>query len=529
MADETYQQDNLNAYLKTQYLNHLQNGGGFTAPNNGQSLPALMPPALSNKPPINSVGPGAGTEIGTQNKTNTGIAGPVPTTGVLAPLQSTAPEPVDQRKTNIMNAALNSENPMRKPGVDTLYDKAKGIHNPFLRILGEIGARTAQVGDVLGTVGLGAIGGAPLMGLIPGTHWNAKLGQMRDEENANNMLNRDKLQSGINSENASTDYTNAKTDSEGNAITPVRGAKQEIIGFSDKSGQPVDPNNFTPTMQKLISASQPKEEWALVPATQFTGPKGEPLERSSITGQFRIAPTPEGFVHTVKPPTETAAADTEKYQNLLADQYAGKPISKEDQNWMKAYKETKLIVPTANNQVKVQLQGNAFNNQEHNQERTFAHQDLGTFRKTYVDPVNKADQALRDFDSAMAARGTDTTGAPSMKAFAEHISTTFGLVKGMRINKELIADHMGAQGIPDKLATYFQKMVNGDALSTDQWNDFRGLIKTTRDNAAIQMGKSALQNGIDPLPYLPSDLRPYTDKKGNHYRINFDTGKYEAY
>ena len=92
--------------------------------------------------------------------------------------------------------------------------------------------------------------------------------------------------------------------------------------------------------------------------------------------------------------------------------------------------------------------------------------------KAYVQPAEQVEksyqmmnQAYNEYQGA-AAQGKDLpTGAQSMVALSTHLATTFGNVKGSRITKDMIQEHLGARSISDAASVAIQKLTNGDVLS----------------------------------------------------------------
>jgi len=109
------------------------------------------------------------------------------------------------------------------------------------------------------------------------------------------------------------------------------------------------------------------------------------------------------------------------------------------------------------------------------------------FNKAYVDPamaVEKSydmmDQAFKEYQEAKAQGKDLPTGAQSMLALSTHLSTTFGNVKGSRITKDMIQEHLGARSVSDRALVAMQRLTNGDVLSPDQWQAFHDLIGQSR-------------------------------------------------
>jgi len=91
---------------------------------------------------------------------------------------------------------------------------------------------------------------------------------------------------------------------------------------------------------------------------------------------------------------------------------------------------------------------------------------------------------------------------------SQHLSTTFGNVKGSRITKDMIQEHLGARSISDDALVAVQKLTNGDQLSPGQWVAFHNLIGQSRNvtwDNAVRQGSSLY--GIQPGAWLPPDLQ----------------------
>jgi hypothetical protein len=140
-------------------------------------------------------------------------------------------------------------------------------------------------------------------------------------------------------------------------------------------------------------------------------------------------------------------------------------------------------------------------------EKTIAAHD-----KAYVQPAEQVEksyqmmnQAYNEYQGA-AAQGKDLpTGAQSMVALSTHLATTFGNVKGSRITKDMIQEHLGARSVSDAATVAVQKLTNGDVLSPAQWSAFHDLISNSRrlswQTAATEANRKAI-----PTNFLPPDL-----------------------
>lgn len=133
--------------------------------------------------------------------------------------------------------------------------------------------------------------------------------------------------------------------------------------------------------------------------------------------------------------------------------------------------------------------------------------------KAYVQPaeaVEKSyemmDNAYKEYKDAEAHGQKLPTGAQSMVALSTHLSTTFGNVKGARITKDMIQEHLGARSVSDAALTAIQRFTNGDVLSPDQWDAFHDLIKQSRQLSWQTAVKEAQRKKI-PVDFLPDDLQ----------------------
>lgn len=135
------------------------------------------------------------------------------------------------------------------------------------------------------------------------------------------------------------------------------------------------------------------------------------------------------------------------------------------------------------------------------------------FNKNFVNPAQSVEKSYQMMNNAYneyqqaKANGQDLpTGAQSMVALSTHLSTTFGNVKGARITKDMIQEHLGARSVPDSALVAVQKLTNGDVLSPAQWDAFHGLITQSRN---ITWNQAASEAGRENLPvnFLPADLQ----------------------
>jgi hypothetical protein len=111
-------------------------------------------------------------------------------------------------------------------------------------------------------------------------------------------------------------------------------------------------------------------------------------------------------------------------------------------------------------------------------------------------------QAYAEYIDAAKQGKSLPTGAQSMLLLSQHLGTTFGNVKGSRITKDMIAEHLGARGLTDDAVTAIQRLVNGDQLSSAQWSAFTNLIGQSR-NATWSNAVSNAKNQQLPITFLP--------------------------
>ncbi len=149
----------------------------------------------------------------------------------------------------------------------------------------------------------------------------------------------------------------------------------------------------------------------------------------------------------------------------------------------------------------------AENRSESRKEHAIELKDAQFIDKTYIKPANDAEQSFQVFENAYAdfKRGADT-GAPSMMALSQHLSTTFGTVKGSRVTKDMIAEHLHARSVSDAAEVAIQKFTNGDVLAPKQWDAFRSLISDARRYKWAVAQKEADAKGVDISASVPADL-----------------------
>jgi len=125
----------------------------------------------------------------------------------------------------------------------------------------------------------------------------------------------------------------------------------------------------------------------------------------------------------------------------------------------------------------------------------------GTLSK--AQDVEKSYSMFQDaYGEYKAAKGKLPTGAQSMLALSTHLSTTFGNVKGSRVTKDMIREHLGARSISDDALVAVQKLTSGDVLSPQQWKAFSSLITDSRNKTWDNTVNNAHYIGL-PADFLP--------------------------
>lgn len=141
-------------------------------------------------------------------------------------------------------------------------------------------------------------------------------------------------------------------------------------------------------------------------------------------------------------------------------------------------------------------------------------QQLAAFNKDYVKPSEDIERSYQLYQEALAAykRGDQKTGAATMLALSQHLGTTFGQVKGSRMNRDLIQEHKDAIGIGDRIERFVNGLKRGDQLSASQMDEFGTLISNFRKlswQTAVKEGK----RGKQQIDFLPKDLEGDLNQK----------------
>lgn len=378
---------------------------------------------------------------------------------------------------------------------------------------GKILGWAAQIPASIADIGLSAA--TPRLGAaVPGTTLNRglKLGNLEE------MIGKE--QEGREKE-AQAENEQARTAQIGNEPEQH---KQDLLAQLAPHGLTLDDSGkITAVPEDQLPADvRAKIQGQWKPVAGVAGRNGEPMEFNEATGLYRAAPGAEGasLVSTDK----TAGGVKGKLQQDLVDAY-----NRGDQATVaKLRQQLKDIDPAAEQRFSFDV--TKFGQTETDKQNQFNRQDVREHDKAYVQPaeaVEKSydmmDNAYREYKAAQAKGQQLPTGAQSMVALSTHLATTFGNVKGARVTKDMIHEHLGARSIPDEAVVAVQRLTNGDQLSPGQWDAFHDLIKQSRNLSWATAVKEGTRKHI-PIDFLPPDLQTIQRSDGA-YKIG-DDGQY---
>lgn len=396
-------------------------------------------------------------------------------------------------------------------------------------VWGKIEHGLAKAGNIAGDVL------APgTMALIPGTDLNnraQRAGQQRGFTAATEAQEK-QAQTGLaKAQQWGAMNPGAKTIAEDTAAMNFRAQAAEGLGL-----QPGTPEyqRFvgTGTMAPNVPGKTPAEQTYDKLLTQTN-----PATNKPYTAQEALAEV------TKAPPTNETAEDA-RFEKIQSDAQLKKPISPEDQAWANAYKERKALGPQATaaagaanatltpliNPTTGEMMG-TFNTKTGEMKplaktapggaTTAAGAGVGNkqieaFNKDYVNPAEAIERSYQMFQDAYKAiqSGDAKTGAEDMLLLSQHLGTTFGQVKGSRMNKDLIQEHKDAIGIQDKIERFGNTLASGAQLSPDQRKEFDGLITNMR-NLTWQIATKEAARNKQPVNFLPPDVQiKMRDSKG---------------
>lgn len=276
----------------------------------------------------------------------------------------------------------------------------------------------------------------------------------------------------------------------------------------------------------------PKEEtWKTVPS--IVGPGGTILQESD-KGNIRWAPEIQGAA-PLKTPTDKPDSLDQQYNDAIAngDHATAARILKVKEDLARAAQSperpqrTLMAVPSTDGSGSQRIievtpgtviPGTA---QKPGEMASANRKDIAAHDKAYVQPADAVEKSFQmmqhaydEYETARAQGKELPTGAQSMVALSTHLSTTFGQVKGARVTKDMIHEHLGARSISDSALVAVQRLTNGDALSPDQWTAFHDLISESRKVSWQQAAKAADRKHI-PVDFLPADLQNVSHEPGD--------------
>jgi hypothetical protein len=189
------------------------------------------------------------------------------------------------------------EHPKSAPiqtGVASLWTKAQNIHNPVLRVLGEIGAGGARALDTVGT-----IFGGPFVANIPGSTLNAQFKADREAK-----LGREEAQT--EQEQAAAEEARARAASLRN---PKPKNEFELWSTQNPGG----------TLEQFEAAMNRPAKFGAI-----TKAYGQALLDGDMKRAAELEPRVTQFLKTTqKPPTETSAADKQANEAIAQKAAAG--------------------------------------------------------------------------------------------------------------------------------------------------------------------------------------------------------------
>jgi hypothetical protein len=280
----------------------------------------------------------------------------------------------------------------------------------------------------------------------------------------------------------------------------------------------------TGTMSPNAPGKTPAEQTYDKLLTQTNPATGQPY-----TAQEALAEV------TKAPPTNETQEDA-RFEKIQQDAQLKKPVSADDQAWANAYKERKALGPQAAaaagaanatltpliNPTTGEMMG-TFNTKTGEMKPVskpapggattaagagVGNKQIETFNKDYVNPAESIERSYQMFQDAYNAikSGDAKTGAEDMLLLSQHLGTTFGQVKGSRMNKDLIQEHKDAIGMQDKIERFGNTLASGAQLSPDQREEFNGLITNMR-NLTWQAAAKEAARSKQPINFLPPDVQ----------------------
>lgn len=291
----------------------------------------------------------------------------------------------------------------------------------------------------------------------------------------------------------------AEADAKRADINSPKGTPEEITLRDLMTGGPNGTPRINPDTQKPYSyleaygaISQAKADTKLSPANTPLGANVDSLNKT-LTDRFQVLNPGKPLPAQYQLPANATQADYERVDKALEQ--------------VEKATGTKAQQDTVN-----EMRREAEQAQKDKQSAATEQKAVAAVDKAYVQPANTVEKsfqmmnnAYQEYEAARAQGKSLPTGAQSMLALSTHLSTTFGNVKGARVTKDMIAEHLGARGISDKALVAVQKLTNGDVLSPDQWDAFHELIAESRNLSWNGAVREAARKNV-PIDFLPDDL-----------------------
>lgn len=366
------------------------------------------------------------------------------------------------------------------------------------------------------------------MTLIPGTQLHKEFEQKREAQ-----LEAEKARTGL--EGAQTGEAQAET---WKALHPEAASESEMA-FRAQAAEGLGLTPGTPEYQQYVGTGTfqrfaPQKPVNETPQEQTYnaymrgGPNGTPQINPATNKPWTEQ---EALAAVNKAPATNETQEDARFEQIASDQQLGKPVSKEDKAWADAYKERKQLTtqpaliydtggqltgsinPRTMNVTPVKpgtVPGTTSQGQGMNEKQTEA------FNKDYINPANAIERSYDMFQDAYDAikAGDAKTGAEDMLLLSQHLATTFGQVKGSRMNRDLIQEHKDAIGLQDKLERFANNLASGQQLSPDQREEFNGLISNMR-NLTWQIATKEAVRRNQPIDFLPANVQiKMQDSKG---------------
>ncbi len=360
--------------------------------------------------------------------------------------------------TSLTEAQANLAKAEQPSGVSRLMTKARGIHNPFLRGLGEVGAGLASAADVAGSI---LEPRAAMM--IPGTSLNRAMHIGGAQDRLARAEQEDLREAQADNLRSEAETRRAKPDLEQTAA-----GRRQLANQYGLQGD--DAIRYILTGQMPVAADKPNLDEQIGNRARFAdqyGLQGPERQRYILTGQMA---SPND-----KP--DTAAQQDERYRQIQTKLRMKQPVSSEDQAWAQSYERQKTLGPSATaSAADVRL-----GRQQQFQIDKEAREEINKAQKTYRD-AKEAGDALNGFID-LAQSGNKEAGATVPLEGTLRIVTSQGV---KRINRTEVEGIEGAGSLFDRIQAKIGKWTKGQPIPPDLLNDFQQLNTMLTQNAYQQ-------------------------------------------